>query len=191
MATAMAEDTPEYGVDVSFPMHHRRISDNFAWLPHNVDPKHNDVPSKYKDMEVSPLPGREEMYQDFIRTCEEAFGSKGSRCRMTEQDRIDMSLRQPQSMQVSTVVDGQGGWCGTRIWGLKVNPVILYTGNDRNFDNLLSIELHRDWFQEDQGSSGGFQTDQGVLGYQQGQGEEGDLGHCQYLHVSSNDNVVT
>ena len=95
------EETADYGVDVSFPIHHRRLSDNFAWLLHNVDPDNNAQPKKYKDMVVNPLPGREEMYQDFIKTCEEAFGSKGSRCRMTEQDRIDMSLRQPQSMQVS------------------------------------------------------------------------------------------
>ena len=95
------EETADYGVDVSFPIHHRRISDNFAWLPHNVDPKHNPEPKEYKDMVVSPLPGREEFYQDFIDTCEKAFGAKGARCRMTEQDRIDMSLRQPQSMQVS------------------------------------------------------------------------------------------
>jgi len=87
----------EYGVDVSFPMHHRKLSDNFAWLPHNVDPSLK-TPARYKDMVVSPLPGREEMYQDFIDTCEKAWPTKSSRCRMTEQDRIDMSLRQPQSM---------------------------------------------------------------------------------------------
>jgi prolyl 4-hydroxylase len=95
------EEGADYGVDVSFPIHHRQISDNFAWLPHNVDPKNNKQPARYKDMVVQPLPGREELYQDFLSTCEKAFGSKGSRCRMTEQDRIDMSLRQPQSMQVS------------------------------------------------------------------------------------------
>ena len=97
------ESTIEYGVDVSFPIHHRKISDNFAWLPHNVDPENNPTPEEYKDMVVNPLPGREEMYADFIKTCEEAFGKKGSRCRMTEQDRIAMSLRQPQSMQVRSI----------------------------------------------------------------------------------------
>lgn len=102
MTTANNSEEPvDYGVDVSFPIHHRQMSDNFEWLPHNVDPENNAEPAKFKDMVVSPLPGREEMYRDFIDTCEKAFGSKGSRCRMTEQDRIDMSLRQPQSMQVS------------------------------------------------------------------------------------------
>ena len=93
------ESNIEYGVDVSFPIHHRKMSDNFAWLPHNVDPS-IPTPKQYEDMVVNPLPDREEMYEDFIKTCEDAFGKKGSRCRMTEQDRIAMSLRQPQSMQV-------------------------------------------------------------------------------------------
>jgi len=98
-----AQDNVEYGVDVSFPIHHRQISDNYAWLPHNVDPS-IPTPERYKDMVVQPLPGREELYQDFVKTCEDAFGRKGSRCRLTEQDRIDMSLRQPQSMQVCILV---------------------------------------------------------------------------------------
>jgi len=98
------ESTIEYGVDVSFPIHHRRISDNFAWLPHNTDPDNHPTPPEFKDMVVNPLPGREEMYQDFIKTCEEAWPNKKNRCRMTEQDRIDMSLRQPQSMQNYTEI---------------------------------------------------------------------------------------
>ncbi|CAB9496506.1 repeat domain-containing protein 42 [Seminavis robusta] len=96
---AQAEDAVEYGVDVSFPIHHRRMSDNYAWLPHNNNNGHHKTPKRYEDMVVSPLPHREEAYQEFLKSCEEAFGKKGSRCRMTEQDRIDMSLRQPQSMQ--------------------------------------------------------------------------------------------
>jgi prolyl 4-hydroxylase len=90
----------EYGVDVSFPIHHLEISDNFAWLPHNVDPEHDPQPKQYKVKVIQPLPGRQELYDDFVKTCEKAFGNKASRCRQTEQDRIDMSLRQPQSMQV-------------------------------------------------------------------------------------------
>ncbi|CAB9501183.1 Protein phosphatase 1 regulatory subunit 12A [Seminavis robusta] len=100
---ASAQDV-EYGVDVSFPIHHRKVSDNFAWLPHNQDPAHHKTPKQFEEMVVSPLPGREEMYLDFIKSCEKAFGGRASRCRMTEQDRIDMSLRQPQSMQNYTEV---------------------------------------------------------------------------------------
>jgi hypothetical protein len=29
--------TADYGVDVSFPIHHLEVSDNYAWLPHNLD----------------------------------------------------------------------------------------------------------------------------------------------------------
>lgn len=98
LAIVTAQDA-EYGVDVSFPMHHRRISDNYEWLPHNTDPANNKEPARYKGMVKTNLPGQNAMYDDFIDTCEKAFGKKGSRCRLTEQDRIDMSLRQPQSMQ--------------------------------------------------------------------------------------------
>ena len=66
----------DYGVDVSFPIHHNKISDNFAWLPHNVDPS-IPTPKQYEDKPVNPLPGRQEMYDEFLRTCEEAFGKKG------------------------------------------------------------------------------------------------------------------
>ena len=137
LAIARAQDA-EYGVDVSFPMHHRKISDNFAWLPHNTDPDHHSTPSKYKDMVVSPLPGREEMYQDFIKTCEDAFGTKGARCRMTEQDRIDMSLRQPQSMQVrkTTIVPIDPS-------NHRAQPIITHT-RPCGF-----LELHGRWVQKD------------------------------------------
>jgi hypothetical protein len=92
----------EYGVDVSFPMQHAKVSDNYAWLPHNMDPVHTDVPSKYKDKVVQPLGDRQAIYDEFIGGCKETWGSKGARrCDSNEADRIAMTLRQPQSMQVS------------------------------------------------------------------------------------------
>jgi hypothetical protein len=92
----------EYGVDVSFPMHYAKVSDNYAWLPHNMDPVHNDVPPEYKDKVVQPLGDRQAFYEEFIDGCKEKWGSKGARrCESNEADRIAMTLRQPQSMQVS------------------------------------------------------------------------------------------
>ena len=45
-------DTPvEYGVDISFPMHHSKVSNNYAWLPHNTDSSVS-TPWKYKGMAV-------------------------------------------------------------------------------------------------------------------------------------------
>ena len=91
---------PTYGVDISFPMHHAMASTNYAWLPHNVDPS-LPTPDEFKDLPVTPLPNRQDAYEDFINGCFEKWGAKGKRrCEQTERDRIEMSLRQPQSMQV-------------------------------------------------------------------------------------------
>lgn len=72
----------EYGVDVSFPMHHSKVL---------AAPK-------------NPLGDKQKAYEEFIQGCVEKFGSRGNRCMATEQDRVEMSLRQPQSMQVSVNV---------------------------------------------------------------------------------------
>jgi prolyl 4-hydroxylase len=96
-------NTIPYGVDVSLPIHHNTISNNYAWLPHNVDPSF-ETPSKYRDMPIQPLPHRQEFYDNFLESCVQAFGKKGQRCRDTERDRIEMSLRQPQSMQNYTEI---------------------------------------------------------------------------------------
>jgi prolyl 4-hydroxylase len=92
-------DTPvEYGVDVSFPMHHHQVSNNYAWLPHNTDSS-VPTPPEYRDMSVQPLGNMQARYDTFLQECVEYYGKKGERCVSTEQDRIAMSLRQPQSMQ--------------------------------------------------------------------------------------------
>lgn len=59
------------GVDRTFPIHHKE------WSPIN--------------------PERKRIYEEFMQGCRDAYGRKGDRCDQTEQDRIDMSLRQPQS----------------------------------------------------------------------------------------------
>lgn len=93
-------ETPvSYGVDVSFPMHYSKVSDNFAWLPHNVDPVHNDVPPELKDMVIQPLGDKNKEYEEFLQGCKEKWGTSGAaRCQQNENDRIAMTLRQPQSM---------------------------------------------------------------------------------------------
>jgi prolyl 4-hydroxylase len=62
------------------------------------------VPKQYKDMVVNPLGDRQRFYDDFINGCVKANGIQGGRCRSTEADRFEMSLRQPQSMQNYTKV---------------------------------------------------------------------------------------
>jgi hypothetical protein len=93
------DEPVEYGVDVSFPIHHSSISTNYAWLAHNVDPKLQS-PRLYEDMVVQPLGDRSAFYKEFIDGCHAKFDSKGARCIQNERDRMSMSLRQPQSMQV-------------------------------------------------------------------------------------------
>ena len=89
----------EYGVDVSFPIHKWEISTNYPWLPHNVDPANNPTPKKYQNMPLQPLGDRQKAYDEFLQGCKDHYGKKGRACTQTEQDRIAMSLRQPQSMQ--------------------------------------------------------------------------------------------
>ncbi|KAL7541309.1 hypothetical protein ACHAWF_006902 [Thalassiosira exigua] len=81
---------PTYGVDVSFPIHHMQISDNYAW-----DRKEGEKPVQY-------LGDKQAEWDAFLKGCEEHYGGTNkaySACRATEQDRVEMALRQPKSMQ--------------------------------------------------------------------------------------------
>lgn len=40
------------------------------------------------------------MYSSNVEGCRDYYGPRGSTCDFTEKDRLDMSLRQPQSMVV-------------------------------------------------------------------------------------------
>lgn len=97
-------ESVQYGVDVSFPIHYNKVSVNYAWLPHNKDPERHPTPAQYEGMVVQPLGNRQAFYDDFINGCVKAFGAKGRRCLETEQDRFEMSLRQPQSVQNYTEI---------------------------------------------------------------------------------------
>lgn len=71
-----------YGVDVSFPVHYLNVQNE----------------------EDNPLGNRQTFYEEFMDGCREHYGGKigSTACDITEEDRADMSLRQPASMQVST-----------------------------------------------------------------------------------------
>ena len=99
VAAAPAETEVEYGVDVSFPIHQRDVSNNYPWLPHNADPANHPTPREYQDMSLQPLGDRRAAYDEFLQGCKEFYGRKGQACIQTEIDRIEMNLRQPQSMQ--------------------------------------------------------------------------------------------
>ena len=78
--TPSAESALEYGVDVSFPMHHSNVT------------AAND----------NPLGDKQKFYEDLIQGCVEHYDQekegKGQRCLNNEKDRVAMSLRQPKGM---------------------------------------------------------------------------------------------
>ncbi|KAL7534776.1 hypothetical protein ACHAXR_006067, partial [Thalassiosira sp. AJA248-18] len=92
---------PTYGVDVSFPIHHSPISDNYAWLPHNVDPINNPTPPEHVGKPIQYLGERRDWYDSFLQGCDTHYdnGKGRSGCQITERDRVEMSLRQPAAMQ--------------------------------------------------------------------------------------------
>jgi len=105
---------PEYGTDISYPMHQLRVSTNYPWLPHNnVADDDNEggsrrppVPPEYVDMPLQPMGDRQSLYEQIMESCrrnnngsEESANGEGShRCDDNEAARIAMNLRQPRSM---------------------------------------------------------------------------------------------
>jgi hypothetical protein len=97
------DEPVKYGVDVSFPIQHAVASDNYAWLPHNLDPNIL-IPNRYEDMAIQQLGDRETFYQDYINGCLEKFSKDGNRCIERELIRVATNLGQPQNIQVRSMV---------------------------------------------------------------------------------------
>lgn len=103
--TVAVEDEPvEYGVDVSFPIHRLKVSTNYPWLPHNVDPENNPTPPEYEGMPIQWLGNMQEQYDKMIAGCSKKYPKPKRICETTEIDRVEMSLRQPASMQNYTEI---------------------------------------------------------------------------------------
>jgi prolyl 4-hydroxylase len=84
------------------PMLHPTVSSNYAWLPHNVDPENNPTPDEFKGMPIQPLGDMQKRHNDYIQGCVDYYdkvGKGGHRCLTNEKERIEMSLRQIQSMR--------------------------------------------------------------------------------------------
>jgi len=113
-----SQETVSYGVDISFPIHHANVSTNYAWLPHNVDPINNPTPEQYKDMPVQWLGDRQKGYNDFIEGCLNYYPKHKHACLQTEADRVEMSKRQPQSMQNYTDIGFKKIRMPHKLWGL-------------------------------------------------------------------------
>jgi len=71
-----AEEHLSYGVDCSFPIHSKSF-------------RCDDI-----------LGDRYQVYEDYMDGCRKRYGRKANRCDESENDRIAMNVRQPQSMVV-------------------------------------------------------------------------------------------
>lgn len=71
-----AQEIAEYGADVSFPIHHAVLKDG-------------------------PLGDRNQIYKEYMDGCRKHYGKKAHSCDVSEEGRLAMSIRQPQSMVVS------------------------------------------------------------------------------------------
>jgi hypothetical protein len=96
----------EYGLGVSFPIVSTRISDNYAWLPHNQNAS-IPVPDRYKGMPVQTLGDRKSIYRDFYQGCVEHYLNSddpalSTMCYMSEKARFDQNKQQPANMTVSS-----------------------------------------------------------------------------------------
>jgi prolyl 4-hydroxylase len=73
LAAGVAADGA-YGVYCSFPIHS-------------------------KELRCGDLLGdRKSVYEEYIQGCRNFYGRRGERCDLTEKDRLEMTVRQPQSM---------------------------------------------------------------------------------------------
>jgi len=107
-----------YGIDVSYPIHHAQVSNNYPWLPHNVDPSRKSTPSRFKDMPLQVLGDRQSWYDNFMKSCRNHFGSRGQMCDATEADRIAMNKRQPAGMQNYTATGFKKIKCPEKVYKL-------------------------------------------------------------------------
>lgn len=94
-----SEKATAYGVDVSFPIHHP-VSQNYPWLPHNVDPAIHAAAASplLRGSPLQPLGDRQARYVEHLRACREN-SEVPTECDQFEYHRMLMNLRQPQSVR--------------------------------------------------------------------------------------------
>ena len=79
-ALGNAQETADYGTDVSFPIHHAQIKDG-------------------------PIGDRSKIYKHYMDGCRKKYGKEESNiCDEGEQERIAMNLRQAQSVVVRLLI---------------------------------------------------------------------------------------
>jgi len=93
-----AADSPSYGVDVSWPIHASRVSTNYPWLLHNVDPANNPVPPDYEGTIIQNLGDRQSIYENYMQGCRDYYGDDEKVCDEQEGFRLEMNLKQTRAM---------------------------------------------------------------------------------------------
>jgi hypothetical protein len=81
-----------YGVDRSFPIHHH---DSFA---EEAGGRVDAVGAVVE--EEGWLQDKQQFYQEYMEGCRQAYRPEGYRCDISEEERMEMNLRQPASMMV-------------------------------------------------------------------------------------------
>lgn len=116
------DEKVEYGVDVSFPIHNMKVSTNYPWLPHNLDPS-LPTPPEYQGMPIQHLGNKQKEYDEMIKGCSKKYPRPKRICEQTELDRVEMSLRQPRAMQNYTDIGFKKIKTPPAVWKLiKVRP---------------------------------------------------------------------
>jgi hypothetical protein len=97
-AETKEQESSSYGIDVSFPIHHR-VSTNYPDLPHNMDPS-LPVPPALKDLPIQTLGPRHSFYLKHLNGCRQSVTSSeyAGQCDRVEFHRMLMNRRQTQSM---------------------------------------------------------------------------------------------
>jgi hypothetical protein len=91
-------------------MHHIPVTTNYPWLPHNADPDKYPTPDRYRGMVQQPLGDVKARYDEYMQACADYYNAKKggavgtTTCIANEEDRIQMTLRQPSSMRNYTDV---------------------------------------------------------------------------------------
>jgi len=87
-----------YGADISWPMQHDRVSTNYPWLPHNVDPENNPIPVEYIGMPLQPLGDRQKAFEEFMQGCRESAKERAFLCDEYQKGNVVDGLNQPPRM---------------------------------------------------------------------------------------------
>lgn len=77
-------------------MHHANVSTNYDWLPHNQHAGEIPVPPEYQNMPIQYLGNKQAFHDNYMQGCYDKYSKQ--RCDENEQQRVEMSLQQPQSV---------------------------------------------------------------------------------------------